>query len=50
LPHERRFAGQQENPAFSKEKATGKKIDLFPHNDKLRFLINANTKIGYHEI
>ena len=42
------FAGQQENPAFSKEKATDKKIDRSPYNAKLRFLVNANTKIGYH--
>jgi hypothetical protein len=50
LQDEQGFAGQKENHAFSKEKAAGKKIDLLPYNDKLRFLVNASTKIDYHEI
>jgi hypothetical protein len=57
LQDEQGFAGQKENHAFSKEKAAfgkekaaGKKIDLLPYNDKVRFLVNASTKIDYHEI
>jgi len=38
------FAGQQENHAFSKEKAADKKIDLLRYNYILSFRVNANTK------